>query len=145
MQSILGALGGAKPPMPGAGGLPTGAPPNLGGATAPQGNPGNVISAKMKLRTAVKMIEDVLPSIPMGDPLHTATLKAVSDLLKAMPEDSPDMQGPQTVGLLQMLKQASASAPQSMLAKLGGAAPAGGAQPPVMPPGGGEPPPAMAA
>lgn len=132
-------------PMPGAGPqLPPGLAPqpaNLGGLSAPQGNPGNAAAGMLKVRQAIKMLEDALPMIPMGSPLHDKMLSSLKGMLDAMPDEDPSMAGPQQTNLLELLKSSQANAPMAMLARLGAAGgPAGAPMPP-----GAAPSPAVAA
>lgn len=117
------------PPLPGqTPQLPPGLAPqpaNLGGLSAPQGNAGNAASGMLKVRQAIKMLEDALPAIPMGSPLHDKMLSAVKGLLDAMPDEDPSMAGPQQTNLLELLKATQQNAPMAMLARLGGGGPPG--------------------
>lgn len=121
-----------------AGGLPPGmgAPPgNLGAVTIPQGNPGNLKAALEKLHGAAQLINDAIPSIPLGTPLHSEVLKLATTLNKHLGEAKENAQGTiQT--MLQAIQQMKQN-PQ--MGALHGAAP-GGAPPPPQPQ-----PPAMAA
>ena len=138
---------GSPPPgLPGApgGALPLGLAPqsaNMGGPSSPQGNPGLAAQAMLKARTVIKQLEELLPSVPIESPLHDKILRAVKDLISAMPDDNPDMAGPQSAMLLNVLRQAAQSAPLQMLARgMGGQQPGGGGggMPMPMPsPGGG--------
>lgn len=75
-------------PMPAGvpgGGLPPGmgAPPaNVGPATIPQNNPGNIAKAVQGLQMALQIIEQQIPLIPFGAPLHQATMKVATELSK---------------------------------------------------------------
>ena len=92
---MSGSVGAMPAGVPG-GGLPQGigAPPgNLGGVTIPQSNPGNIKGAIEKLHAAAQMINDALPQIPLGTPLHTATLKIATDLNKHIGEAKENAQG----------------------------------------------------
>jgi hypothetical protein len=92
----------------------------------------------MKVRDAVKLLQDALPAMPMGSPLHSKVLGTIKTLLEAMPDEDPNMAGPQMTGLLQLIRQQAQNAPNNVIAKLSGA-PQG--QPPAMPepPGAGAP------
>lgn len=115
------------------GGLPPGlgAPPaNLGAVTIPQGNPGNLKAALEKLHGAAQLINDAIPSIPLGTPLHTEVLKLATTLNKHLGEAKENAQGTVQTMLqaIQQMKQnprlgAAASAP-----------PQAPPQPPAMPP-----------
>ena len=104
--------------------------PGMGGATGAQGNPGNTVSAIMKVRNAVELLEQALPHIPMGSPLHTKALKIIKEIVEAIPQQEGGMAGPQQTNLLQLLRSNEQSAPQAMLARLSGQP---GGQPPAMP------------
>jgi hypothetical protein len=116
-------------PMPAGvpgGGLPPGlgAPPaNLGGVTIPQSNPGNIKAALEKLHAAAQLINDAIPSIPLGTPLHTEVLKMATNLNKHLGEAQEHAQG-----TIQTMLQAI----QQMRQKPGLGA-SGGAPPPPQP------------
>lgn len=98
----------------------------MGGPSAPQGNPGSAAQAMLKVRSIIKQLEEVLPDIPMETPLHEKILSTLKQLMTAMPDENPDLAGPQSALLLNVLRQASTNAPMASLARLGGAsAPAG--------------------
>lgn len=116
-------------PLPG---LTPGPPPGLAmpGAQPPgmptpmaQGNPGNTAAAMMKVRDAIKLLEGCLSEVPMGSPLHEKILTSVKSLLAAMPDEDPNMAGPQQTNLLQLLRDRAAQAPMAMLGQLGGGGP----------------------
>lgn len=120
----------AAPPAPG------GAPAHAGPGTMPQGNHGNQAAAMMSVRNAVKMLEQALPMIPMGSPLHEKIHKVALDLSKEMQqgEENPALQ---LQSLVQMMRSASQQQPMNALSKLS-------APPPNTPPATSpsEPPPA---
>jgi hypothetical protein len=144
------------PPMPGGGAPPGGAPgpggpmgaakPNIGPVTTPQGHPGNAAGALNDVRNAVRMLEQALPNIPMGSPLHSELLATTTKLAKHLTPGEGN-QGLELQSLIQMARQMSQSQPMAALSRL--QAPPGA--PPAMPaapPGGGEggaPPMPMAA
>jgi hypothetical protein len=107
-------------------------PAGLGGLSAPQGNAGSVAQAMLTVRSIIKQLEEVLPGIPMESPLHEKVLSSVKGLLSAMPDENPDIAGPQSMALLNVLRQSSMNAPTQMLARLGGGA---GAPSPAAPMG----------
>lgn len=76
----------------------------------------------LQARSIIKQLEELLPKIPMESPLHEKVLSSVKGLLSAMPDENPDLAGPQAIGLLNVLRQQSMNAPNDMLARLGGAA-----------------------
>lgn len=91
---MSGALGPMPQGVPG-GGLPPGlaAPPgNLGPHTIPQNNPGNIKGAIEKLTAAAQLINEALPQIPLGTPLHAAALKIATDLNKHLGEAKENAQ-----------------------------------------------------
>lgn len=107
---------GAPPPM-----LPpqlTPPPANLGGPVMPQGNPGNAMNSVLVVRNAVKMLEEALPSIPLGAPLHEKVLSSVKSLLDALPDESPELAGPQQTSLLSILRNNTQSAPLMALNRM---------------------------
>lgn len=120
--------------MPPSGGLPgplAQAPANAGAMVSPQGNQGNIGAALVKIKNALKMLEEALPLVPMGDELHTDLLNTMKQLSKPLKKssDNPQME----VGsLLQMAKQNAQSAPMAAMARMFGAGQAGAGQPPAM-------------
>jgi hypothetical protein len=107
---VSGSLGPMPQGVPG-GGLPPGlqAPPgNLGPHTIPQSNPGNIKGAIEKLTAAAQLVNDALPMIPLGTPLHAAALKIATDLNKHLGEAKENAQNTmQTmVQHIQQLRQA---------------------------------------
>ena len=91
---MSGSLGPMPQGVPG-GGLPPGllAPPgNLGPHTFPQSNPGNMKGAVEKLAAAAQLVNDALPMIPLGTPLHSAALKIATDLNKHLGEAKENAQ-----------------------------------------------------
>jgi hypothetical protein len=100
--------------------------------TIPQRNPGNVLQAIQKLHAATIMLEEALPLIPMGIPLHAAVMKAATELTKhigeAKQEASTTMQT-----LMQAMRGLSNQSQQAMAARQTGGMPTPG-QPPAMPP-----------
>lgn len=112
---------------------PGAAPAHAGPGTMPQGNQGNQAAAMMSVRNAVKMLEQALPMIPMGSPLHEKIHKVALDLSKELTqgEENPALQ---LQSLVQMMRSASQQQPMSALSKL--AAPS-----PTAPPASAEPEP----
>lgn len=123
-------------PMPQkpAGGLPSplAAPPaNAGAISQPGGNQGNVQAAMAKVSNGVKMLQEALPLIPMGNELHTKLLSAIKTLAEAMNKEgeSPSTGKLDISSILQMIKQHAQNAPQNAAARM---LPAQGAtQPPA--------------
>lgn len=125
------------PPLPmqkPAGGLPSPlaqAAPNGGPISAPQGNQGNVQAAMAKISSGLKMLQEALPLVPMGNELHSKLLGAVKTISEAMHKegDSPSTPKLDISSILQMIKQHTQNAPQNAMAKM---MPAQGAtQPPA--------------
>lgn len=117
--------------MPPQGGLPSPlmqAPPNVGMAVQ-QGNHGNIAAAMVKVSNAVKMLEEALPLIPMGDQLHTEILNAAKGLSKHMKQGESNPQLEQQ-SLIQQLKNNQGQSQMAALARQFGAQ-AGQGQPPA--------------
>jgi hypothetical protein len=129
-------------PMPSpAGGAPAApalatAKPNLGGPTAPQGNAGNAMAGLGKIKVALQALQDALPSIPMGSPLHTDVLSVAKTLSKHVDQEG-QQGGPPVQSMLQMIQQMKQNAPNAALARMGGGAPQ---SPAMLPAAGGAPP-----
>lgn len=119
-------VSGATPPPPAGG-----AAAHAGPGTMPQSNHGNQAAAMMSVRNAVKMLEQALPMIPMGSPLHEKIHKVALDLSKEMQqgEENPALQ---LQSLVQMMRSASQQQPMSALSKL--AAPPPNTPPATTPP-----------
>ena len=82
-----------RPPMapPGPGGMPQPpqAPPaGIGGATMPQPNPGNQSAALSKVKVAVQALQEALPSIPLGTPVHEDVMNSIKSLAKHFEKDA---------------------------------------------------------
>lgn len=108
-------------PMPGQAPAPSpaiaGAPPHAGPATMPQANQGNLAAAMQKVRIGMKALEEALPMIPMGSPLHSKIHKVALDLAKDLPQgdENPALQ---LQSLVQMLRNSSQQQPMNALSKL---------------------------
>lgn len=125
---------GAPPAPPGGGGMPPGmqAPPgNVGPHTIPQSNPGNIAQAMAKLSAAAQMVNDALPMIPLGTPLHTATLKVATDLNKHLGDAKSTMQEQ----VQQLMQAVAAQKQQGQMATLNRVAPPPNQPPAMAPPG----------
>lgn len=81
------------------------------------------------------MLEQALPNIPMGSPLHDDVLKTITNLGKHM-QPGEGGQGMDMQSLLQMARQQAQQQPMSALSRMFPQQPN---QPPAMPPGGGAP------
>lgn len=130
--------------MPGKpqGGLPPAlmqAPPNAGPITVPQANQGNITAAIAKIQNAMKMLEESLPMIPMGSPLHTEVLNTIKGMSKQMKNASENPQL-QQASLMNQLRSNSADSNKAAMMRMlatqnnPGAAPAMGGGTPPMPP-----------
>ena len=127
-------------PMPGA---PS--PPPQAGVAGPASAPGPmkgaVADGAEKLKLGLKALQEALPSLPMGSSIHTAVLKALTDIGKAVEKEGGGKGDPgamlqQLVEMARNAKQSGAPAPQ--MPGAGGAPPPPGmgAGPPMPPMGG---------
>jgi len=127
-------------PMPGA---PS--PPPQAGVAGPASAPGPmkgaVAGGAEKLKLGLKALQEALPSLPMGSSIHTAVLKALTDIGKAVEKEGGGKGDPgamiqQLVEMARNAKQSGAPAPQ--MPGAGGAPPPPGmGAGPLMPPMGG--------
>jgi len=119
-----------------------GAPPSppqagvAGPASAPGPMKGAAASGMEKLKLGLKTLQEALPALPMGSAIHTACLKALTEIGKAVEKEGgakgdPGAMIQQLVEMARNAKQAGAPAPQM---------PGAGAAPPPSPDGGGGPP-----
>lgn len=126
MALIPGAPGGA-PPMPSA------PPGGTGAASAPQAMAGAGTQSISAVKMALEALQKALPGLPMGTDLHTAVLKALTDLSKHVGESAGDNSGV-VQQLAQMARQAQ-QAPQAAAAmRAMPPQPGAGAAPPPPPP-----------
>ena len=93
------------------------AKPNTGPAISPQAQPGNVAASMQKFQSAAKLINEALPSLPMGTEFHTKALKLATDLNKLMSE-IPQNPGMQATGLMGAARSTAQQAPMQALNKL---------------------------
>lgn len=124
---------GGAPPMPGA------PPGGTGPAAAPGPMPGNQAQAMSKVQIAMKALQEALPGVPMGTPLHHEILTSLSKLGKHLPEAAGHGAGdPQAMiqQLAALAREARANPGQE--AALAGMMPPG-AHPPGAPPPGAPP------
>ena len=136
-----------QPGMPAQGAMPTApapqgqAPAHTGSGSVPQANHGNQAQAMIAVQNAVKMLEQALPMIPMGSPLHEKIHKVALELSKELTqgEDNPALQ---MQSLVQMMRHASQQQPMNALSKLSAPPPN---TPPATMPGGETPPPTAGA
>ena len=124
---------GAPSPLPQAG--------VAGPASAPGPMKGAVAGGAEKLKLGLKALQEALPSLPMGSSIHTAVLKALTDIGKAVEKEGGGKGDPgamiqQLVEMARNAKQSGAPAPQ--MPGAGGAPPPPGmgAGPPMPPMGG---------
>jgi hypothetical protein len=95
-----------------------------------------------KLKLSLKGLQEALPALPMGSPLHTAVLKALTDIGKVMEKEGGAKSDPgaaiqQLIEMARNAKQAGGAPPQM---------PGAGGAPPPPPMGAGPPvPPQMGA
>jgi hypothetical protein len=121
-----------------AGGLPsplTQGTPGLGAVTQPNANQGNIQQAMTKVTAAIKMLEEALPMVPMGNDLHTEILNSAKALSKHLKEGegSPALM---SSSVQNMLKNNSQAAPMAALARMfqpGQGQPPATAEPPQPP------------
>lgn len=98
---------------------PMQAPPaNIGPVTIPQHNPGNFLQATSKLGAALKMIEEAIPAIPLGTPLHTSVLKIATDLGKSLGEHHENVASERQT-LVQALRGLGNQSQMAALSRLG--------------------------
>ena len=127
-------------PMPGA---PS--PPPQAGVAGPASAPGPmkgaVAGGAEKLKLGLKALQEALPSLPMGSSIHTAVLKALTDIGKAVEKEGGGKGDPgamiqQLVEMARNAKQSGAPAPQMPGAGGTPPPPGMGAGPPMPPMGG---------
>jgi hypothetical protein len=92
---------------------------------------GSMVQGVEKLKLGLKGLQESLSALPMGSPIHTAVLKALTDIGKEL-EKQGGQHGDPGAAIQQLLEMAR------------NAKQAGGAPPP-MPGAGGAPPPPMGA
>lgn len=93
---------------------------------------GNAKHGMEKLKLSLTGLQEALPALPMGSALHTAVLKALTDIGKVL-EKEGGTQGDPGAAIQQLLEMAR------------NAKQAGGAPSPMPPGAGGAPPPPMGA
>lgn len=112
------ASGGIPPKPPG--GLPsplTQGAPGLGPVSQPNANQGNIGQAMTKIGAAIKMLEEALPLVPMGNELHTEILNSAKALSKHLKqgEENPALT---SASIQNMLKSNAQSAPMAAMARM---------------------------
>lgn len=123
-------------PMPG--GPPAGPPGGTGAAASPGPMMGQAHQGVAGVRTALVALQKALPEIPMGSPLHTAILKAVTDISKQIGDGQEDKASTMQ-NLVGMARGLQTNPAQGLMQKLFPGGP-GGAQQGAPPPPGGQPP-----
>jgi hypothetical protein len=109
------------------------APANTGPGVVPSMNHGNLAAARSSIKNGLDLLGSALPNIPMGSPLYTDLLTAISKIAKHMTDDGPADRGLQASGMMQAMKTAQAQGPQiQALRSLGGGI-GMPQQPPAMP------------
>ncbi len=137
-MSLPGAMMGGSPP-PGLGaapppsmGAPQPHPPGpaggIGPVSAPQQQPGNAAAALPKVKNAIEMLQQAMTGVPLGTPLHSAILKAISDISKHLDKHDGN-QGLQVQDLVQLARQVNTQSPQAQALQRMGQQP----QPPALP------------
>ena len=111
-----GAPGGAAP-QPGLPPSLTSAPPGAGPVSPPQGNPGNSMAAMAKVKSALVLLQEALPAIPMGSDFHTDILKVVAMLAKSVPEQAAGSQQ-QIASLQALMSKLAQGQPNEALARM---------------------------
>lgn len=119
--------------------MPAVPPGGTGPAASPQPMMGQAHEGLAGVRMAVTALQKALPTLPMGSPIHTAVLKAVTDLTKVVGQGEDDKASTMQ-NLVGMARNMQANPSQGLMQKLfpGGPGAQQGAQPP---PQGGAPPP----
>jgi len=126
----MAAPGGPAPPPGGAPALPPGmsaAPPGAGPMAPQQGNPGNSLAALAKIKTALMLLQEALPAIPLGSDAHSDILKTVAMLAKHVPDAGQGGDQQQITQLQQLIQKLAQQQPNAALARI--AQPAANAQP----------------
>jgi hypothetical protein len=103
--------------------------PNMGPVSQPQGMAGNSAIAMVKIHTALKKLQEALPELPMGSPLHIALMKGVESILKHIPPGSDNPQ----LALMELQQEMRAAAQQQPMAALNRLFPQPGGGGPAMP------------
>ncbi len=127
MPDLMPPPQGGAPPA-GLGALMAHPGGSTGGATVASPMAGHAAQAMTGVKIAVEALQKSLSGLPMGDPLHTAVLKAITDISKNMDKQGPGDQSSMIQQLAQMARGAQTQPPAA----------AGALQ--QMSPGGGSPP-----
>jgi hypothetical protein len=106
----------------------------------PSGNPGAQAAAMAKIASAIKILEQALPTLPTGSDPYKSVLSAIQSISKHVnPSDATP--GVDQTALRGLQQDAARSGPlQSLMRSLGGGQSAGAAGGGAMPMGGGLPP-----
>lgn len=99
---------------------------------------GNQKQGMAKLEVGLKALQDALGGLPMGSPIHTAVLEALTKIGKHMPQGGGAQDPQAMIQQLAMLAREAKAAPQQQAALAGLMGPGAGAPPmgggPVPPP-----------
>ena len=125
-------------PGGGAGGIPGG----TGAATMPGPMGGSGAAAMTGVKVGVEALQNALPKLPMGSKLHTAILKAITDIAKEMDQGMGNDPAAIIQQLTSMARNAQTDPRRAALMSMSSPGGAGGGAPPP-PMGGGAPPPMM--
>jgi hypothetical protein len=93
----------------------------------PQGMPGAAAHGAAGLKTALELLQKSLPTLPMGSKVHTAVLKAVTELSRAI-ADEPQGGGDSSAIIQQLVaaqraQQQQPHPPMPQMPNMGGGAP----------------------
>lgn len=114
-------------------------PPSGGGGTGAASAPGPLQGSQVAGMTSLKLgleaLQKALPQLPMGSEVHSAVLKAISDIGKHLAQGGQGS-GDQSAGIQQLVEMMRNSKQQPDMASMmpGGGPPGGDAG--GMPPGG---------
>ncbi len=111
------------------GGMPPGQGGGTGAATTPQAMPGAGAQATTGVKLALEALQKSLVGIPMGSELHTAVLKAITDISKNLDKGGGGDQTAMIQQLAQMARGAQTQPPPQAAAMQHMFPGAGGGQP----------------
>ena len=94
----------------------------------PQPNPGNQAAAMSKVKVAVQALQDALPSIPLGTPLHDVVLNSVKALSKHFEKDAESP----ALSMQSLVQMARSSGQNNQMAALSRMQPQSPNTPPAM-------------
>ena len=106
---------------------------------------GSTAQAMTGVKVGMEALQKALPALPMGSKLHTAILKAISEIAKEMDQGMGGDPASQIQQLVALARNAQTGPQRNAMMSMfpAGGSPAGGGAPPPAP--GGAPAPAMAA